>query len=188
MIRYFEMEYSLLTLCTLQMYMYIFVLRRKMNGSLSLLLCLLVLISFWSMSGSPRLGGYSSLIVSGTPAINKQTPLVAPETRDQISEILQGYNFSRGAELGVQTGVYSEHMLNIWTSCRKYYLVDIWAAQENYKDIANVGNDAQENLYQDTKKRLERFSDKTEFMRMKTVEAARLVPDASLDFIYVDAR
>jgi hypothetical protein len=119
---------------------------------------------------------------------NQQRPLIAPENRGQIPEILQIYNFTRGAELGVQTGAYAEHVLNIWTSCRKYYLVDIWAAQENYKDIANVGNDAQENFYQETKKRLERFSDKTEFMRMKTVEAARLVPDASLDFIYVDAR
>lgn len=90
---------------------------------------------------------------------SRQRPLIAPESRGQIPEILQINNFTRGAELGVQTGAYAEHVLNVWTSCKKYYLVDIWAAQENYKDIANVGNDAQENFYQETKKRLERFSD-----------------------------
>lgn len=94
-----------------------------------------------------------------------------------------------GAELGVHAGLYAEQMLNVWRSCETYYLVDIWTAQENYKDSTNAGSDEQgERLYQETKKRLERFSDKTEFMRMKTVEAALLVPDASLDFIYVDAR
>jgi predicted O-methyltransferase YrrM len=51
-----------------------------------------------------------------------------------------------------------------------------------------VDDNKQESLFQATKQRLAQHADITEFMRMYTTEAAKLVPDDSLDFIYVDAR
>jgi hypothetical protein len=51
-----------------------------------------------------------------------------------------------------------------------------------------VDNNKQESLFQATKKRLAQHANITEFMRMYTTEAAKLVPDDSLDFIYIDAR
>ena len=45
----------------------------------------------------------------------------------------QDGGFKVGVELGVQRGGYALHMLNTWPSCQRYYLVDLWAPQENYK-------------------------------------------------------
>jgi hypothetical protein len=90
---------------------------------------------------------------------------------------------SIGAELGVQTGEsqpvapqvccgcrvcislspvgcanaggFSRALLDAWPSCKRFYLVDIWRHQPNYKDWANVDDDKQNKLYNDAMKRLE---------------------------------
>ncbi len=51
-----------------------------------------------------------------------------------------------------------------------------------------VEDAVQEARFEETKSNLKRFSHITEFLRMYTSEAAKLVPDNSLDYIYVDAR
>ena len=51
-----------------------------------------------------------------------------------------------------------------------------------------VDNTKQEWFFQASQQRLAQHANITEFMRMYTTEAAKLVPDDSLDFIYVDAR
>ena len=43
-------------------------------------------------------------------------------------------------ELGVQRGIFSKELLDRWPSATLYVLVDIWSSQDNYLDIANVGN------------------------------------------------
>jgi predicted O-methyltransferase YrrM len=68
------------------------------------------------------------------------------------------------------------------------YLVDVWGQQANYKDVANVADSEQEAFYQQARKRMEPFKGKAIFLRNLTVDAATLIPDNSLDFIYVDAR
>jgi hypothetical protein len=60
--------------------------------------------------------------------------------------------------------------------------------QESYKDIANLDTAAQDKIFENAKNNLIEYQEKTVFLRMKTSEAAEIVPDASLDYIYVDAR
>lgn len=48
-----------------------------------------------------------------------------------------------GVELGVHRADFAMSLLENWKSVRRYYLVDIWAHQENYKDISNVQQDLQ---------------------------------------------
>ena len=43
-------------------------------------------------------------------------------------------------EVEVKAGAFSKHMMDNWKSCKKLHLVDLWARQENYRDIANVSN------------------------------------------------
>lgn len=66
--------------------------------------------------------------------------------------------------------------------------MDVWAAQENYDDIANVDNAQQQKFYEETQNRMQAFGAKPQVLRMKTVEAAQRIPENSLDYIYVDAR
>jgi hypothetical protein len=40
-----------------------------------------------------------------------------------------GPRFSVGVELGVQTGSFSEKLLNHWPTNKKYYMVDLWGKQ-----------------------------------------------------------
>lgn len=113
----------------------------------------------------------------------------APEEgHKSIADMLESYGLKTGVELGVQHGNFAEKMLTVWKSCEKYYLVDIWQMQENYKDGANVDNESQQGNYQRTKERMQQFGDRAVLIRNWTKAAALLFEDESLDFVYVDAR
>jgi hypothetical protein len=79
-------------------------------------------------------------------------------------------------------------MLSRWKSNKKYYAIDPWLQQENYLEGANVNNNEQQKRYEETVKRLSKFGGKAEVMRMFSSKAADIIPDDSLDFIYIDAR
>lgn len=110
--------------------------------------------------------------------------------RDEMGDLLQEYNFKSGIEVGVKQGNYAEILLSKWTSCTNYKLVDLWKHQTNYKDVANVKDEKHESFYQETKQRLKPWSEKTEYYRMLSTEAAKAISEKNelVDFIYIDAR
>ncbi|KAF6253518.1 hypothetical protein COO60DRAFT_408390 [Scenedesmus sp. NREL 46B-D3] len=63
------------------------------------------------------------------------TPL---KSRIELGLLLQQEGLEVGAELGVQRGHFASETLQRWPKCRRYYLVDVWEPQDNYKDYANV--------------------------------------------------
>ena len=101
-----------------------------------------------------------------------------------------------GLELGVQRAEFAEWTLDRWPSCRRYYAVDLWRNQpeeEHYIDGANVPDAEQSGIYYEAKNRLARFQAERPGMEVLILpvtgkEATRLIPDASLDYIYIDAR
>jgi|EP01082_Thalassiosira_pseudonana_P005558 hypothetical protein len=97
-------------------------------------------------------------------------------------------NFSWGIEIGVKQGDFAKKVLDTWKSCDEYHLVDLWAKQENYKDVANVEDAVHDKFYEETKDALKSFEDKVHYHRMYSTEAATKFKDESIDFIYVDAR
>jgi len=103
-----------------------------------------------------------------------------------IATFLEARKFKIGAELGVQRGYMSEHNLRNWPSCQRYYLIDLWEKQENYLDVANT-LDHDINLAE-TRERMKPFGHVPVIMKNTTNDASFLIPDESLDFIYVDAR
>jgi hypothetical protein len=98
--------------------------------------------------------------------------------------------FTSGAEVGVQRGVHARKMLEQWPGCQSFALIDLWAHQpdKNYLDKANVQQNAQDQIYNEAKQRLQKFRHKTRFYRMASTEAAKMIGNHSLDFIYIDAR
>lgn len=110
------------------------------------------------------------------------------KNRDELGSILQEHNFTTGVEVGVKQGKYAEIILKQWTKCKNYKLVDLWAHQQNYKDLANVANEQHENFFQETKRRLAPYKHITEYYRMYSTQAAQQIAPASLDFAYIDAR
>lgn len=100
-------------------------------------------------------------------------------TRDTFAELLGELNFNKGAEVGVQSGMYSEVLLvknpNLHLQC-----VDPWSA------YLKVSDEQSEVAYQLAIKRLEPYKDRVTFVRKPSVEASRDFPDNSLDFVYID--
>jgi len=95
----------------------------------------------------------------------------------------------RAAEIGVRLGSFSEHLLDQWNG-RELISIDPWTsdAPEQYVDTANVAQDEQDANHRTTLERLARFGDRSSVWRATSVDGARRVPDASLDFVYIDAR
>lgn len=108
--------------------------------------------------------------------------------RDKIPHYLEMKGYQTGAEVGVQNGAYALKTLKIWKNCTKYYLIDLWAKQTNYIDGANVEDTHQIKNFKDTKEKLKAWQNKTEFMKMYSTEAAKMIPNNTLDWVYIDAR
>jgi hypothetical protein len=122
------------------------------------------------------------------PTILSQVLPTSLHFRSQIPSELNRRGFKVGAELGVQAGAYSLELLQGWPLCEKLYLIDVWKPQINYFDSANVDQKRQDSLYKTTIKRVSPYGSKVQILRMTTTEAAKLIPNLSLDFVYVDAR
>ena len=113
------------------------------------------------------------------------------QTKLNFGEMCEERGFTIAAELGVQTGRFSDAYLYTAPSTKKYILVDTWEQRSNYTDAANVDNAAQELIYKDAMKRLAPYRSRgTELVVIRnwTTVAALSIPDLSIDFIYVDAR
>ena len=82
---------------------------------------------------------------------------------------------------------FAHHTLSQWTSCTTYVLVDLWAHQENYFDIANADDQEQENTTTTALSTLAPFRDKLEVCRNYTTVCATQYPDNFFDYVYVDA-
>ena len=97
-----------------------------------------------------------------------------------------------GVEVGVRDGDFSEHMLANWHGHQGvYHLVDPWRAQDKtlYNDVSNVEQAEQDARYAKVVATMAaRFPDRSAVHRALSVDAAATFADASLDFVYVDAR
>jgi hypothetical protein len=60
------------------------------------------------------------------------------KSRYELALLLQEEGFEVGAELGVQRGHFASETLQRWSECKRFYLVDIWAPQDNYKVLIPV--------------------------------------------------
>ena len=110
--------------------------------------------------------------------------------RGEIPSILNARGLTgKGAEIGVKHGQFSEFLLDHWTG-QLLYSVDPWRefGREVYHDDDNVNQQAQDRNYEITLNRLHRFGDRSKLLRMTSEEAANVIPDQSLDFVYLDAR
>lgn len=111
-------------------------------------------------------------------------------SRDELPLILNARDLvGCGVEVGVQEGLYSEHLLRHW--CGAHLIsVDPWLsdAAERYVDIANVPQAAHDARYDATRRRLAAFGTRSSVWRMTSLEASERIPHHSLDFVYLDAR
>ncbi len=112
----------------------------------------------------------------------RKYPVDLPIGRDVLAEMFARFGLNRGAEIGVEQGVYSEVLCKANPDLQ-LLCVDAWQPYAGYRD--HVGAEKLNEFYQITKQRLEPY--KVKLLRAFSLDAAKLVPDGSLDFVYIDA-
>lgn len=95
----------------------------------------------------------------------------------------------KGAEVGVQKGLFSEIILTYWKG-EVLYSIDPWKEFEEtlYPDNANVSQAEQDAIYQEAVDRLSPFGERSRILRKTSEEASKAFEAESLDFVYIDAQ
>lgn len=105
-----------------------------------------------------------------------------PFGRDDLALFLGAAGFIKGAEIGVERGLYSEVLCkanpNIRLTC-----VDAWAPYPGYR--IHVSADKLDGFYSDTIERLKPYD--VNIIRAFSIQGANHFQDGSLDFVYIDA-
>jgi len=97
-------------------------------------------------------------------------PILLPRLeRRHLARLFAEWGFTRGAEIGVDKGHFS-HMLCAANPALQLLCVDIWE-NDRHRQIAQSRLDA----------------DRCQLLRLPSLEAASTIPDATLDFVYIDA-
>lgn len=99
--------------------------------------------------------------------------------RKRLASLFAELVYTKGAEIGVHTGKYSRFLCNIIPNL-KLICVDPWGRAPR-----RMTGKRSEKQYQHCVETLSPYG--TTFIRMTSREASRLVPDNSLDFVYIDA-
>jgi hypothetical protein len=111
-------------------------------------------------------------------------------SREHLAHVLNARRLlGEGAEIGVQDGLFSEALLNVWQGSR-LYSVDPWRVFPGswYVDVANVSRSEHDRRYDETTERLKRFGVRSCIRRQASNEAVEGFEDGQLDFVYLDAQ
>lgn len=90
-----------------------------------------------------------------------------------------------GCEVGVQCGEHAETLLQAGVDF--LFLVDLWAQQPDYFDVANVHDAHHQQNYEETLIRMAKYPGRFSVKRGASVALAREFNDGYFDFVYIDA-
>lgn len=102
-----------------------------------------------------------------------------------ILDLIKEHNCTIGAEVGVCQGALSKQLLSRWVG--KLYLVDAWRHIPGLVDFNNPDHNGHLNNMAHTFMNVYDFGARAAIIRDTSLEASKLFPDGSLDFVYIDA-
>lgn len=112
------------------------------------------------------------------------TPL---RSRADFGELLNRLGLTgTGAEVGVENGFFARRVLDQWRG-RLVYLVDVWQPMDDYWDVTNAPEREQVLRLHRTVENVAPHWGRVRIVQERSENAARLVPDAALDWVYLDA-
>jgi hypothetical protein len=113
---------------------------------------------------------------------DEELPIEIPNrTRYSLAYLFNDLGFKEGAEIGVETGGYSEWIFKHCEGVR-LHCIDPWLAYPGYR--THVPQEQQDSFFAETRKRLLPFN--CNIMRKFSLEAVREFDDESLDFVFID--
>ena len=163
---------------------------------LSLCLAAILLAAHASLSFSQRRcaaagagGGAAKARAPRRPCPSCPAPVPVFGSREDLGALLElEFPGGAGVELGVQRGEFAAATLRGWPNCSRFVLVDVWAHLPNYEDLANLDDTAQDGIMHRALEAVAPWRDRVVICRNLTTHCASRFPDASFDFVYVDAR
>ena len=111
-----------------------------------------------------------------------------PAERKLFGAHMNRHGFKAGIELGVSYAEFAHTTLRQWPLCEKYILVDPYRLMPNYEDDYTVNEVAMVDMERKARSQLAEFGSVPVWMRMTSQEAASLIPNNSVDYIYIDAQ
>jgi hypothetical protein len=101
--------------------------------------------------------------------------------------IINQLGLKTGAEIGVDKGGFSNHILSK-TKIEQYYCIDTWQDDFGSDHRPDYFDKEGQNRYLEAEETLIEFinEDRVEMMRMTSAEASKVIDDDSLDFCYID--
>lgn len=110
-----------------------------------------------------------------------RNPIDLPANRVELATVFGKLGFTKGAEIGVEQGLYSEVLCKAIPGL-SLLCVDAWKAYRAYRE--HVTQEKLDGFYEATKRRLAAYD--ATLLREFSVDAAQRVLDGSLDFVYID--
>ncbi len=90
------------------------------------------------------------------------------------------------AEVGVWKGEFAEVVLRACPAVQCYFMIDPWRRLDQWNKPMNIDDHAFETIYNEALRRTEFAGDRRIVLRGTTLEVIGDIPDASLDFVYID--
>ena len=103
------------------------------------------------------------------------------KNRNQYPELLKDY--SLGVEIGVESGLFAEHILSNWKG--KLVCVDVWEKQNDYNEPVNLKDF--NSIFNQFNDRMKHFEKRVMVVKNFSETASHFFPDYYFDFIYIDA-
>lgn len=119
-------------------------------------------------------------------SFDRRTPMplyIANYGRDNLPSLINELEVKVGAEIGVETGIFSEKLLKENPNL-KLYSIDPWKAYKDYSD--HLVQEEIDGFYNEAVARLAPYEN-SEIIRKFSLDAARDFADNSLDFVYIDS-
>jgi hypothetical protein len=102
-----------------------------------------------------------------------------------LAKLIEPLKPTRGAEIGVRNADTSQHLLQVFPELH-LYLVDHYPVYED--GPCKITAEMQAEWYAVALERLRPFEDRTCWMLEPSLDAAPALPDAYLDFVFIDAQ
>lgn len=105
---------------------------------------------------------------------------------DMWSAILRDTNVRSMAEIGVWAGRFAAEILEHCPSIETYYMIDPWRNLDDWNKPWNMPDPEMDKVMAKAVDRTRFAADRVKILRGRTVEVVDQIPDASLDFAYLD--
>lgn len=100
--------------------------------------------------------------------------------------LIDEFNLSSVAELGVYRGDFAQKILEKNQCIKRYTMIDPWRNLDAWNKPANKDNETFEKFYQETLRKTDFAKEKRIVLRGKTTEVINQIQNNAFDFVYID--